>query len=158
MGLQVEESKHDVHTGPLHLPRPADVVGLVEPRLEFHQRRDVLARLGRGHEGAGDGGVATGAIERLLDGEHPGIRGGGGHELDDRIERLVRMVEEDVALGDGREDVGAAAFEDGGDAGRERFVVQPLEPGQFMELPERRQVERPVDPVDLAVVVALPLR
>ena len=100
VGLEVEKAKHHVHAGPLHLPGPADVVGLVEPGLELHQRRHMLARLGRCHQGPRDRRIAAGAVERLLDGQHPGIVGRLGDELDHRIERLVGMVEQDVALGD----------------------------------------------------------
>ena len=45
--LEVHEAEHDVHAGPFHLPRPADVVRFVEAGLELDQRRDVLAVLGR---------------------------------------------------------------------------------------------------------------
>ena len=74
--LEVEKAEHHVHAGPLHLPRPAHVVGLVKSRLELHEGRDVLARLGRRHQRAGDRRVAAGAIERLLDRKHPRIGGG----------------------------------------------------------------------------------
>ena len=46
------------------------------------------------------------------------------------------------------------AFQAAGQPRGERLVVELLEAGQLVEIPEGRQVERPVDPVDLAVAVA----
>jgi len=51
----------------------------------------------------------------------------------------------------GGEDVAPPAVEPARDPRRERLVVQPVIPRQSVELPDRRQVERAVDPVHLAV-------
>ena len=42
--------------------------------------------------------VAAGAVERLLDREHVGIVGGARDEIDDAVERLVRVMQQHVAL------------------------------------------------------------
>ena len=52
--------------------------------------------------------LARGAVERRLDREHLRIFGGLLHELHDRIERFVRMVQQDVAFANLREDIGHA--------------------------------------------------
>ena len=54
-------------------------------------------------QGRDDGRIAAGAIERLLDGQHPLVLGGSLDEIDDRAERFIRMVHEDVARADGGE-------------------------------------------------------
>ena len=153
MGLQIEESKYHVHAGPLHLPRPAHVVGLVEAGLEFHQRRHLLARLRGGDQRPRDGRVAAGAVERLLDSQHTRIVGRTRHEIHDRVERFVGMMQQNVTRGDGGEDVATTTVEAAGHPRDERLVVEFLEAGQLVEVPEGRQVERTVDPVDLAVAV-----
>ena len=55
------------------------------------------------------GRVAARAVERLLDGQHVGVVGGRGHEGHHGIERLVGMVQQDVALVAGRAKMSAAA-------------------------------------------------
>ena len=98
--LETHEAEHHVHAGPLQVPRPGDVVGLVEPRLELHERRHVLAVLGRLGQRAHDRAVAAArAIERLLDGQHLRIAGRQLDEIEHRHERLVRMVQQNVVLG-----------------------------------------------------------
>ena len=47
----------------------------------------------------------AGAVDGLLDRDDVGIVGGAADELDDRVERLVRVVQQDVVLADRREDV-----------------------------------------------------
>ena len=109
MRLQAEEAVDDLDAALLERARPLDVAGLVEARLELDDGGHLLAVLGRARERLDDRRVAAGAVERLLDREHVGIVGGARDELDDRIERVVRVVEEDVALADdGEEIVGVA--------------------------------------------------
>ena len=47
--------------------------------------------------------VAAAAVQRLLDGQHVRIVGGGAQELDHRVERVVGMVQQHVAVADGGE-------------------------------------------------------
>ena len=120
VGLEVHEAEHDVNAGAFHLPGPDDVVGLVEAGFELDERGDVFAIVGGFGEGFDDGAIAAGAIESLLDGQHVRIAGGLRDEFDDRREGIVRVVEQDVVLGDFGEDVGAvgefgsAARDEGG--------------------------------------------
>ena len=69
------------------------------------------------------GRVAAGAVERLLDREHVGVVGGARDELDHRVERVVGVVEEDVALADHGEDVVRLA-ERRADLGGEGLVAE----------------------------------
>ena len=100
--LQADQTVDDVHAGVFQAPRPGDVVRFVEPRLDLDQDRDLLAVLRGARERLDEGAVAARAVQRLLDGEHLGILGRFLDEADDGIERLVRMVQEDVARRDRR--------------------------------------------------------
>src|SRR6266851_1866923 len=59
--LQAHDAVHDVHACLLECARPSDVVLLVHPRLEFDQRRDLLAVLRR----AGERGQVHGAAHAV---------------------------------------------------------------------------------------------
>ncbi|MCX7429784.1 MAG: hypothetical protein NTY17_02055, partial [Planctomycetia bacterium] len=63
-------------------------------------------------------------------------------------------MQQDVPRRDGGEDVATPPLETTGQPWDEGLVVEFLEAGQLVEIPEGRQVERAVDPVDLAVAVA----
>ena len=118
-----EEAVDDVRARLLEHARPVDVRLLVEARLELDDRRHLLAALGRADERLDDGRVAAGAVERLLDREHVGIVGGARDELDDAVERLVRVVEEHVLLAQHGEDVVGLAQRRHG-VRHERLVAQ----------------------------------
>ena len=99
----------------LERARPADVGLLVEARLQLDEDRDLLAVLGGQGEGLGDRRGRAHAVERHLDGEHPGVHRGLAHEAGDRVEGVVRVVREHVAAPDRAPDVGGAL------EGRERL-------------------------------------
>ena len=63
-------------------------------------------------------------------------------------------MQQDVPRRDGGEDVATPPLETARQPWNEGLVVELLEAGQLVEIPEGRQVERAVDPVDLAVAVA----
>ena len=109
LAVRLESDEAVDHVGALALQRlgPADVALLVEARLELDQDGDLLAVGRRLHELLDDRRVAAAAVQRLLDGEHVRIVGGGAQELDHRVERVVGMVEQHVALADGGEEVGS---------------------------------------------------
>ena len=123
VGLEADEAVDDVHAGVLQRARPLDVGGLVEAGLELDDRRDLLAVLGGADQRADDRRVGAGAVERLLDGEHVGIVGRLGDELDHVLERLVRVLQQDVALGDDPEDV-VVLLQRRHDLRRERLVAE----------------------------------
>ena len=148
VGLVVADSVDDVRAGLFEAVGPADVRFLVEAGQELHEHGDLLALLRGPREGADDGGVPARAVERLLDGEHVGVVRGLGGEGHDRIEGVVRVVEEHVAL-----------IEHGEDAlpGRklrhgkrpQRLVPQIFEGGQVEKEGEGAQVQRGGEEVDV---------
>ncbi len=105
MRLEAEEAVDDVRPRLLEHARPDDVRLLVEAGLELDDRGHLLAALGRADERLDDGRVAARAVERLLDREHVGVVGGARDELDDAVERLVRVLEQHVLLAEDGEDV-----------------------------------------------------
>ena len=96
--LVADQAVDDVRAHLLQRARPADVGLLVEARLQLDEHRDLLAVLGRGGERLRDRRGRAHAVERHLDGEHRGIDRRLLHEAGDGVERLVRVVDEDVAL------------------------------------------------------------
>ena len=92
----------------------------------------------------------------MLDGEDARIGGGTGDELDHRVERFIGMVEEDVVRSDLGEQV-VSALQAPRHPRRERRVVEEWVAGELVELPQAGEVERTLDPVDLAVAFATPV-
>ena len=121
MGLQADQAVDDVHARLLERPGPPDVRLLVEAGLELDQGGHLLAALGRADQRLDDRACRTrGAVERLLDGEHLGVARGLADELLDRGgERVVRVVDQDVACAEHREEVRDLVV----DRGRRGWVV-----------------------------------
>ena len=147
--LEPDQPVHDVGAGALQLARPDDVRLLVEAGLDLDQDDDLLAALGGPDQRLHDRRVARRPIQRLLDGQDLGVVGGLGDEpLDGRGERLVRVVDEDVAGPDRREHVGRLVL-----VGREQPKRRDRRPGHGLEvgpieIGERvqpGQVEHPAD-------------
>ena len=105
--LQPDHAVDDVDPGLLEGAGLDDVVLLVEPGLELDQRGHLLAVLGGAGQGGDDRVVVGGPVERLLDRQDLRVVGRLLDELDDRAERLVGVVDQDVLLADGGEDVRA---------------------------------------------------
>ncbi len=76
VGLQPGHPVDDVNAGALELLGPVDVRGLVEARLELHQRGHLDASLGGADQAADDRAVATRSVERHLDRLHAWVVGG----------------------------------------------------------------------------------
>ena len=96
--LQPRVAVDDVHAGLLERARPGDVRALVEARLELDHADRLLAALGRADERRDERRVVGRAVHGLLDREHVGV---GDRLLDEaldrRRERVVGVVDEDVA-------------------------------------------------------------
>ena len=106
VGLEPRHAVAHVDAHVLQPLRPDDVVLLVEARLQLDQHRHLLAPLGGVRQQPRDAGVAAGAVERQLDGQHVGVVGGLLEEALHRgLEAVVRVVQEEVALADDVEDV-----------------------------------------------------
>ena len=153
VGLQADQAVDDVAAGLLQLARPLDVGLLVEAGLDLDEDEDLLAGLGGVDQRVDDRGVAGGPVQRLLDRED--VRVGGGllqEGLDGGGERVVRVVQQDVALAQRGEDVGRGRRLDLGEvavgAGDELRVLQ-LGPVQRGDPEQAGQVQRPGQRVDL---------
>ncbi len=73
--LQAHDAVDHVHARLLQLARPGDVCLLVEPGLDLHQGQHLLAGLRGVDQRIDDRRVATGAVQRLLDGHDLGVVG-----------------------------------------------------------------------------------
>ena len=124
MRLELDEAVDDVHAGAFQISRPANVGGLVEPRLELDDRRHRLAEIGRILERTHDRAVVGGAVERPLDGQDVGIGDGLAQQLHHHVEGFVGVVHHDVLLADGREAVAVELADALGKADFERLESQ----------------------------------
>src|ERR1700730_7538329 len=153
MRLEPADAIDDVDAHLLELLGPGDVRLFVTARLQFDERHDLLAALGRADQRTDDRTHWTGGpIKRLLNGQDvgrlgrlvdKGFRRGG--------ERVIRVMDEDVAILEGLEDVGL-------------LHSNPLQPPlgdwspwlaleirtvERVDGPEAAQVEQAVDAVDV---------
>ena len=104
--------------------RPLDVTLFVEARLELEQHGDLFAVARRLEQRGHRRGVAADAVERHLDGQHVGVVGRAFEPVDDRLERVVRAVDEDVVLADRGEDAEVGVVEAPGHGRHERRVFE----------------------------------
>ena len=156
MRLQRRDPVDDVDARLLELLRPADVRALVEARLQLHQADRLLAALGRLDQVRDQRRVGAGAVDRLLDREHVGV---GDRLLDEALdragERVVGVMDEDVAGSDRREHVALLALgaEQQPRRGhrRVRRIAQLVVAGEPDHVPEVAEVHQPLDLVDLVV-------
>ena len=148
--LQADDAVDHVDARLLERLGPLDVLLLVEARLQLHEDRDLLAVLGRADERGEDRRVRVRAVQGHLDRDRLRVGGGALDHLDDGRERVVRVVEEDVARADRREDRRVGLVEDGGHGGREGRILQ-LAPVEARERHEVARAERPVHLVDLVL-------
>ena len=149
--LQVGEAVDDVHARLLERARPLDVPVLVEARLQLDEADALLAVLRaldqRRHERA----VAARPVDRGLHRDHVRVAGGGLHErLEAGCKRLVRLVDEEVAAPDLREQVARILrVHEPRRRHPERRLELELRAVEVGQLVEVGEVERAVDLVDL---------
>ena len=122
MSLVADDAVYDVRAGFLQLARKRYVRSFVEPCAQLDQHGYFFASLRRGYEAFRQRRVRRRAIQRLLDRKHIGIVGGAVDEVDDRGKRLVRMMQQDVALRDRVEN--ARVHELLRHSGRERRIFE----------------------------------
>ena len=133
MRLEPDQPVDDVRAGPLQLARPDDVRLFVEASLDLDEDHDLLAAFGRPDERLDERRVTGRAVQRLLDRQDVRVvRGLGDEPLHGRGERLVRVVDQDVAGADGREHV------------RRLVVIGRDEPRRRHRCPDRDLQVRPV--------------
>src|SRR5580698_987310 len=128
MHFLIGKAVYDVGPGTLQPLCPLDVVLFVKARFELYNDGDLLFVLGGREQRPNDRRILSRrTVKRLLDGEHFLILSRLLQELDDRVERLVRMVKQGVAFTNLREDV-RDADQALGDRRQERLVAQLLVP------------------------------
>ena len=150
VGLQAEHAVDDLRPGLLEPLGPVDVRFLVEARHQLDHDRHFLAAARRLDQRFHQHRVDAGAIDGLLDGDDVGIVGGAADELDDRLERLVGMVEQDVVRADRGEDVRLIA-QPIGESGNERRIRERVDVDLVDQRREARDVDRPVAAVEVGV-------
>ena len=151
VGLEADDPVDDVDAGFLEHAGLVDVVFLVEPGLKLDERGHLLLVFG-GTRQRRDDRVGLGrAVQGDLDGQHLGIFRRLLDELDDRAERLVGMVNQQVLVADGREDA-LALGQRGGHLGLERGLLEVAKPLELAESQKGRQVDRAGDLVDVAIL------
>src|SRR5262245_27181839 len=135
VGLQPDQTVDDVDAGFFKSLRPLDVRLFVEARLEFDQHRHLFAVLGGLDQRFDYRRILAHAVERLFDRQHVRVASGLAQEFDHRREGLVGVMEHDVLMTYGVEDVFARA-QRRRRGRRERLVFQLRQ----VELVERHQV------------------
>src|SRR5215211_5511500 len=99
--FEADDAVGDVDAPSLELARPGDVRLFVEARFQLDQDGDLCLLVARLRERLDYRGVRADPVEGLLYGEHLGVVGRRPHEVDYGRERIVGMVEQDVAVPDG---------------------------------------------------------
>ena len=106
VSLQTHDAVHHVHAGALQLTSPRDVGFLIKTSLNLNQRHNLLACLSRLNQRIHDGGVATGAVQGLLNRLNTRVSGCLSQEcLHTGRERVVRVVQQHVVVAGGSENV-----------------------------------------------------
>ena len=149
MGLERGQPVDDVHARFLQRARPADVGALVETRLELDEADHLLAALRGADQRRDERRIVARAVHGLLDGEYVGVGDRlFDQPLDRRRERVVGVVQEDVALAHRRHHVdrlGLLGHQPRLRDRRPRRVAQLREPRDLHDLPQVVEVEQPVD-------------
>ena len=104
--LQSRDAVDHVHASLAHEASPLYVGRLVEARLEFDDHSHLLPVLRGLDERSDKRRVGAGAVEGLLDRQDMGVFGGLSQKIEYRLEAVVGMLEQDIALADMPEDVG----------------------------------------------------
>ena len=149
--LEVGEAVDDVDARLLHRARPLDVPPLVEASLELDEAHRLLALLRALDERRDERRVVARPVHGRLDRDRVRVeRGSLGEGLEARAERVVRVVDEQLAALDLVEDAvrRLRARPAGRDHRRPRLELQ-LRPVERDELPEVGLVEEALERVDV---------
>ena len=79
---------------------PRNIVRLVKPRHQFHHHGYLLARQRRRHQGARQLRMAARAVNRHFNRHHIGVVRRIADKFHNRLKRLIRMVQQNIVLGD----------------------------------------------------------
>ncbi len=148
VGLDVHEPVDDLHPGAFEVARPPDVALLIEAGLELNHRRDRLAGLCRLDQGGDDGRVLGGPVQGLLDRDHRRVVRRLAQELHHDVERLVRVVNDDVLGLNGGEAIAAEVTDP---LGKARDIGLELEVGTVIgdQLIDIDQTEKSLQAIDV---------
>src|SRR6266581_46806 len=139
---------HHVRADFLELRRPVQIRFLVEAREQLDDDRDLLAPLRSVDQVLHQNRVGAGPIHGLLDRDHAGIVDRLLQEVDHGVERLKRMVQQDVAFPDDTEQIGTF-FQLFGDTRDERGKLERGSVDQIGDLHQAYQVHGPVHAVQV---------
>ena len=93
MGFQAHQAVDDMRAGFFQAFGPLDVIFFVKAGFELHEDRNLLAVLCGFHQGSDNGRIAADSVQRLLNGQHLGIKGGLAYEVYYRFKAFVGMVQ-----------------------------------------------------------------
>jgi len=112
-----------LHPGLLQAARLGDVGLFVETGEQFHHDGDLLARPRRPDQRLDDGRIGTGAVKSLLDCHHLRVVRRLADQLDHRAEGFIRLVQQDVVLADGLENIVLVSRQDAWAGRRQRADI-----------------------------------
>ena len=151
--LESDDAVDHMHAGAFELAGPHDVRVLIEPRFDLDEREDLLAGVRSVNQRVDDRRIAGRAVQRLLDGEHLRVGGRLGEErLHGSREGIVGMVQQDVALADGGENVLRMAgfdFRNLPVGDRDERAVLEIRAVDGLQFEQNRHVQRGGKTVDL---------
>ena len=150
--LQAHDAVDHLRTRLFQLVGPVDIGFFVETRHQLHDDGHFLAHLRRRDERLHQVRIHAGTVDRLLDGHDGRVVGGAADEVDDRLERLIGMVQQDVVLVQGGKDVVADGFM--GQAGEERREAQLGLLDVVDHFRQAHEVHGTVDAVEAALIQA----
>ena len=100
MHLVAKHAINNVRARIFQLGCPRNIVRFVKPRHQFHHHGNLLARQRRRHQSARQLGMAARAVNRHLNRHHIRVVRGITDKFHNRLKRLIRMVQQNIALGD----------------------------------------------------------
>src|SRR6266576_6509335 len=106
MDLVPYQAINYVYASLSQLSGPKNIVCLIESRSQLDDCRDLLSIPHRTLERADNPRITSGPIKRLFDRKHVRVRRRLFHKVHDAVEILVRMMQQDVPLTNGGEQVG----------------------------------------------------
>jgi hypothetical protein len=120
VGLQIDEAKDYLRAGLLQPSCPVYIALFIEPRLQFNQRGYRFTGFRGIDEGRDDRRIFRCPVERLLDRDDVRVARRLTEELHNYIERLIRMMDNNVFSPDGCKAVPAVILDPLGKARRKR--------------------------------------
>src|SRR3990170_1441068 len=149
--LPHHEAVHGVDSCFHHPVCRVDVLLLVEAGLDLDNRGHLFSVLGSPAEGLDNWRILFNPVQRLLDRQHIGVFRGTIYEVDDSCERIIRVVDEDIAFPDDAENV-VLARKALRDARVERLIPVNRSDGEIEKRQETAEVQGSLDMIDIRLV------